>query len=364
MDTSGTTNTGEYEDSALISIQDSDFYQSGIDLIVDSRTVVYFEFNLFDSCLNTVSGGGALFAITNSTVTLSGCTFLYCSASGGPGGAVYLESIFSENRAELLLDECLFSACSSTSSGGAIWMDGGNLEDSSSTFIGNHAAIEGGAIATINSSPAVTVVEVSLVDNLLKYNTASRGGALALAGYQVNFANSTLARNGAQYSGGAAMLFNCQSTFKYVIFSRNKAEDDDSFGGALFLTGLEGVSTASISDSEFIGNYCDESGGGASFEHTSVELSSVGFINNYCGTSGGGFLAVKSEVAGTGVLFTSNEASLDGGGYYCAESTVNIGTVAFNGNSAYHGDAYYCGGMCTSTLEDVSNPTNDTISCD
>lgn len=360
MDTNGATNQRNDNDAAVL-IDDCEFYQSGVELLIDARTYVNVNATHFEECLNKASGGGALFVVTNSTILLNQCTFSYCSASGGSGGAIYVENIESQDQANLMLQNCHFDSCSSVASGGAVWIGGGDLEDSRSSYTQNHAAIGGGAIAGLNSA-FPTKRSITLDDVSLKENSAGIGGALALDGYAIAVDNSTLAKNLASSSGGAAVLYDCQSILSGVVFAGNSAQYD-SFGGALYINGEDGVSTANITNTNFIHNHCDASGGGAAFERASVVLEAVGFVDNYSASSGGGFVALQSDVTGTDVQFTSNTASADGGGYYCLKSTVALDTVTFDSNYARYGDAYYCDRQCTSTIEDVSNPTNDTISC-
>lgn len=361
MDIAGSSN--DTVSNTVVTINNNIFHASGIDLTTGSQTTVEAKGNSFQRCRNNISGGGALHVVTNSTISLYRNTFQNCSSSGGPGGAIYFQVSDSQSPAHLKQYRCQFLDCFSTASGGAIWIEGGNLEDSGSSYAGNTAIVKGGAIAAWNTGYPTIAAEISLSGGaLLEGNTGDLGGAMALYGYAVSVKNSTLAMNTAQYSAGAALFSDCQSLIEDVIFTGNKA-GIGSYGGALYVTDEGGVSTANITNTNFISNYCTRAGGGAAFQRSSVVLETVGFMENASTDSGGGFIAKEANVTGTGVLLTSNAAARDGGGYFCSQSTVALERVAFFGNFANSGGAYNCGAQCTNSLEDVANPKNDTISC-
>lgn len=137
----------------------------------------------------TMSGGQSnrLMTIgTDAAVTLSGIHLVEGTASGeslpdNSGGAIF-------TRGHLALNETTISGCSATGAGGAIRQEGGMFTALNSTFYGNEAGKEGGAISLVSGEPAF------IAHCTLTANSALTGGGLCTEG-RVTLANSIIAGN-------------------------------------------------------------------------------------------------------------------------------------------------------------------------
>ena len=103
------------------------------------------EKSCFYNLRSTTREGGAA-RIINSNVELENCRFINCSSSKS-GGALYVD--FSIDKCELEIENCLFENCQSNNQGGAFYFSNVYASESSiknCRFTNNNAASHGGAL--------------------------------------------------------------------------------------------------------------------------------------------------------------------------------------------------------------------------
>lgn len=168
---------------------------------------------------SSTSAGGAIYATGTGerSVTLSGCEFT--ANEGGAGGAVY----FSSSNFEI--DDCLFDANHSSSSGGGLNIGANASGDlRTSTFVDNRAALNGGGLALGGTSTTVSQctfagnladfdgggIHASTGSHLLEHLSLTRNQAMAAGGGLANQADTqlhnTLVAGNASFTGGAPDL--------------------------------------------------------------------------------------------------------------------------------------------------------------
>jgi CSLREA domain-containing protein len=163
------------------------------------------------------------------------------------------------------------------SGGGAIYIDGGNLEVDGSVFSDNHTYGTGGAILLWN------VTGLAIANSTFSNNEANDGGAMAIDSRSTTgvITGSTFSGNHAESGGGG--IFNVRSLFVYVAnstFSGNKASREDPLvsgrGGGIFNWGGEMM----VVNSTFTGNRARVSGGGIQNGLDGGTLSPVLYVGN------------------------------------------------------------------------------------
>ena len=141
---------------------------------------LYLEGITFANCYGTF--GGAIFAFYGATVDIVGCQFERNIASSG-GGALFVTSL-----AEVNIQSCAFIDNRSEEHGGAVYVDAGDVTAASTTFSGNSAEQDGGAVAGEWLSswlrPTIALRNCTLTGNLAGTNLQnnSHGGGLAIIG--------------------------------------------------------------------------------------------------------------------------------------------------------------------------------------
>ncbi len=287
------------------------------------------------------SGGGAFFA---QPVTLTTATFLSNTAQGRGGGARVAANLQAQGPLTLTAN------IAGVAGGGA--HVSATLALSESVFVGNHAGRGGG----LSVAGPVTLSTVTFAGNQATGAQGFGGGLYAGGATSLSdaqFVSNTARQGGGVYALGAALL-------NRVAFTANTALANG--GGALLL------STAAISDSQFIGNRAlaasgpvgwmqaqrDEamriplallalngSGGGAALFGATIITRSA-FIGNSAAEHGGGAYG-WGAVSGERVAWRDNRAAQCGGGLHLAGMPVGGRSRWVNslwaGNAAAQGAA-------------------------
>ncbi len=257
-----------------------------------------------------------------------------------------------------------------------------NIAVSGSTFDGNHAQNNGGAIynhsVADNNGKAGDMV---LTNNIFKNNTANawggaifNGAAMTITGGE--FTNNTAAFAGALSSGTASTRMNIEN----ATFTGNTAEEI----GAVALFGSEG----NLTNVTFTGNKATSSadnadGAGALFlgAVSKTVLDTVTFDGNTSAAKGGA-IATRTADMGNNTnarldilnsIFKNNTATTNGGAFdnflYSSkqdDTAVYISGTTFEANSAANGGAIYNhgetdkGGNTASTIIADSTFTGNT----
>jgi hypothetical protein len=127
---------------------------------------------------NSAASGGAIHVMANIPLSISHCTFERNRAQES-GGAITVRSLW-DAGGTLRLDDCLFAQNLAGRMGGALYVaaanpiEATNVRASASTFVGNQAGVEGGALA-------VHFRSYTQVENCIAWgNRADRGAQFAL----------------------------------------------------------------------------------------------------------------------------------------------------------------------------------------
>jgi predicted outer membrane repeat protein len=156
------------------------------------------------------------------------------NTSTGLGGAIW----FSTAGATLTINNSTVSNNTATNNGGAIGTSGGSntIAFNNSTFTGNKSSISGGVIDAGGGGGELNVTNSTFTGN----SASSNGGAIS-SGYVVyNFVNCTLSGNSAGGAGGAVAGFNNFQKFTNCTFFGNTA---GSGGGAITTTNATGTAS-------------------------------------------------------------------------------------------------------------------------
>ncbi len=297
----------------------------------------------------TAGGGG----ISNEGhLELEGCTFDGNMADNSFGGALYARPYTGDYVLSVSVKGCTFqnNTCTRTSdmasenceldrgSGGAIMValvtvhdcTANLVIDGTSSFTGNHADRNGGAIAMTVSS--------TFQDDLdLASPTATIDANLELK--KVTISGNSCGRTGASWTPAGSRY---------------------GYGGAIYLSYFNLKVTGSNADVQAYNNSAQEYGGTVGIYKGNVTMSSGTFgIANNPNTApyGGGFYVNRGTVNFNGGIIASNTASQSGGGVYVQNGNFNMkggtigGSATADGNSATagHGGGVYVatGGICT-----------------
>lgn len=292
--------------------------------------------NGFGVTFDGTSAGDRAFLQTGGTLSLSGLTIQNFTAT---------------------------NVTTSSTSGGAIRVEGGDLNISGSTFIGNSGLtggairLQGGGTGTINSSTftgnsslqggAITTSSANLnligsqVTNNTSINTGNLatgiGGGLSLSGGVVSIDNSDISDNVGERAGGGLRINGATVTITNSSINSNEAQTLDEDGGGLIVFGEADVT---ISDSEINENTSNGSAGGLQMQNvdTEVTLERTTVDGNEART-GGGIAIDGGELTITQTTISNNEATdTTGGGIQGVRATdITIENSTISGNTSSGG---------------------------
>jgi CSLREA domain-containing protein len=196
--------------------------------------------------------------------------------------------------------------------GGAIW-NRGLLSIEDSTFIGNNAALGGGAIFnTLSGSLAIS--GSSFVNN----STGGSGGAISNETGEVTIHNSSFSGNSSAAHGGA--VYNIANSGDVMSVTETSMSDNVSADGA----GIYHKDGAlRIISSDFASN----SGGALFNERGQLEIAESSFIGN----DGDGMYSRRGNVLISHSSFSGNT----GNGIYNEHGYVEVAQGAFEGNGGH-----------------------------
>lgn len=198
---------------------------------------------------------GAGLHAKNSTVTVLGATFTDNHATNQGGGHVWCEGC------TLTVDASTFTGGTSSTIGAGIRISGsaGGVDIVGSSFDGNVASTDGGAIAALTGTLTVT-------DSTFTGNSAATGGGLSLAADGYFLQQNTFCGNTAGALGGGVHSDNADGTLLHNVFFENSS---GGAGGGLALDGGTVVST----NESWVGN--EAGGAGAALQVVSGTLTST-----------------------------------------------------------------------------------------
>ncbi len=162
------------------------------------------------------------------------------NGSSSIGGAIYISDT------SPTIQRCVFSNNNASSDGGAIYaVKNANPTFDRCTFQGNSAGHHGGAIYLAHQGVGSTHIDGTIVDSLLKSNSAEwRGGAIYVVGNAPNVVikNSRIEGNTSVKEGGGIAAEGFEpDTVKIVncVISKNEATGTDGYGGGLAFLGSQ-----------------------------------------------------------------------------------------------------------------------------
>lgn len=216
---------------------------------VGPGTIVLDSLNISGG--HNAQGGGIISSVGETNLTVKKCHFTGNTARG-VGGAIYFSRSSGTGTPVLTLQNSTFTGNSAVAEGGAIYATfpvqiqncsftgnsgrrggailmgtstGPTSAFADSTFTGNSATADGGAIYLGNGS---ILLERSTVDgNSALFN----GGGIYCQGDAILLKSSTVSRNSAEISGGGIFTYSGYNQFENSTISLNTA---NNYGGGIF----------------------------------------------------------------------------------------------------------------------------------
>ena len=309
---------------------------AGGGVFVDTTGKVRIDSTHFTDNTATTGAGGGLYAFADGGILVTRC-LVSGNTSAKSGGGMYLRA--DPKTASILVDGSTFISNDAGIHGGGMQLhrkNGGTATVRNSTFTGNTATLDGGAL----------YLEVGrmIVDRcVFSGNSAgSEGGAIARGGPDsLVIKNSRFDGNSAD-SGGALYLNGAQAvTITGSAFTGNKSTVTS--GGAIH---AQGGIVLTVKTSSFFGNTTTANGGAIALTGTGTSLLlAASTVSGNAGVEGGGIYAgLGAKLTVTGGTFIGNSASIGGGGIHTTGTgasavDVSITGTLFQGNRADRGGA-------------------------
>ena len=264
------------------------------------------------------TGGGAV-RVSHATLNLNSCYFYGNSATGGHGGAIFVNV-----GGTLNADNCIFgdaddatkmnSVATNNPFGGCIYVIGSaNLSNCS--FVGNTSAYRGGAIA-LDASGSLDIDSCTF-----QANSSVLGGAIyvhaitSTASLEVD--NTLFMANTVTTTGGGAVGVSGDSKtytgmlkFRNCLFDGNTASNS---GGAVWDNG----GSASFTDCSFARNMVTE---------TVAPENATGGGAVFCGTTSGG----TTKLYFNRCFFANNQVAAGRWGHHIAITSTGYANVGIN----------------------------------
>ena len=254
----------------------------GAAIWMDDHSALLTSNNLFKG--NEAEDGGAIWFDNDTFGSLSGDTFIDNHAVGDvdmtdpEGGAIYMEYDYPT---------------------------GNILSVEDATFSGNTSAEDGGAIC-VQEAVLVTITDSTFTDNhAIGADSSTEGGAVYVDYGDLTVTGSTFTGNTAYEDGGAIALDDAENDHLFLLnntFTSNRASGDtDADGGAVYFV----ADSAEITSNTFSRNQAGRDGGAAyggwmrEWEENTVialavQINGNGFFSNRARTYGGA-LALESH---------------------------------------------------------------------
>jgi len=278
---------------------------------------------------NTATSGGGIYHTGIGNFTMLGGMISSNTATTSGGGIINFGRVF-------LLGGVIANntATSTTTYGGGIYNQGGNIVMFGG-MISNNTATSGGGIYNQGSSGNVTVL-----GGVIANNTATNSGGGILNFGLVTMVNGTITNNTATNGGGISNS-GSSSSGDVTVLGGVIANNTATSGGGIYNTG--GSANFTLSGGTIAGNTADN-GGGIYLEYGLVRLFGGMVANNTAVTDGGGVWVARTRLAN---LFVDSEG-------VGSNQTVFLGNVASRAtNRLPADDAIYASHIFTSQW---SNP--------
>lgn len=293
-------------------------FQNTNSVLTSMGTLNLHNLTLLDvSIINygTLNATNVTFKNSIAYLKYSQATDIVNSASNSFGGAIYCPS-YQDLTANVYIENCTFIN-NTAEYGGAVYMEGGNLNILNSLFLDNYAYNFGGAVACDYNSRIT--IEKSKFINSRSVNDA--GGALYLKDSKLT-ANDVSIDNSNATFGAAITSLSSTVTINRLNFSNNQAKYE---GGAIY----QFYGSLTLRNSNLINNSAKN--GGALFidNTTSSILYQNIFTNNTAFSHGGAvYSLLNSKTRFNYNEYYDNKAKVENDFY----ETSSINLVIGNGN--------------------------------
>ena len=314
----------------------------------------------------TVNGnGGAIYASTNTVVTVSDGSITGCQAVNG--GAIYadLSSTVDLSGGEISGNTAAGEGEEAQAKGGAIYAEG--KVNMSGGVVKNNSSITNGGGFYLSDNATFTMTGGSLTGN----SSANGGGIYSGGGVVLSNAKAAISGNTASGNGGGVYVSESGSlTMTAGSIGAESSPNTAVNGSGVYLAGEATLTGGSIS---YNGTEGSGNGGGIYLNTAdAIILSGIELSHNQA-ANGGAVYAVKPEGTENNITFakgtiSDNTASGNGGGVYLASGVkfdMTGGTLgtnqAANGGGAYVGsgsDMTLSGGTIRSNT--AKSGTDDT----
>ena len=220
--------------------------------------------------------------------------------------------------------------------GGAVYMEDGIFNMSGNAKIRNCNADKGGAVYISKSANALDSPKFYMKGGTIEYcQSASSGGAVYLKGGEVFMSGGTISQNMAQNGNGGGMYIaqgnlamsgsanvSENSAVKSVASSSLRDSATAGNGGGIYVTSPNGNVNVDIIGGTITGNSCNQNGGGICVDMSQAKETDVATIN------------IGSDGQTGGPQIDGNKAVFYGGGLYAkgtkAEVTIYDGSIKDN----------------------------------
>ena len=239
----------------------------------------------------------------------------------GNGG----QRIFEVTAGSLALIDITLTNGASSSYGGAVWVDGGNLIVRNSHITNSNASQGGGAIGISNGTASVSL------GSTLAYNRAHRGGAVWVgqSGRFFSERGLSIVNNAAAGTGGG--IFN-QGTVQIIgpgSIERNTASGRG--GGIMSRGGTVILESGGLR----VANNSAAGGGGISLLEGANLTAIYGLYvgNNRATNGGGGGIGVDHSTLRLAHATVESNNAMKGGGIWGTSASIAVDNTVFQGNT-------------------------------
>lgn len=237
--------------------------EDGGSIVVDGGEVTIEDSIIRNNNVANGKKGGAIFAKTSATITISGTTIENNKAEGGAGGALYLDTSQSGNNEHVTLSMgSTVLKNNQADEGGSVALEkSASLTCNGCEFDGNEAK-SGGAITAYEKN------NIHIDNSQFKNNKATEkyGGAIKQLSCSSGDISSTTFEGNEAKEGGAGMYSNyevgdheCSNSLSEISFDNNLVTDSGKKGGGALFFGasdntLAAKMTHILTASNFTGN--------------------------------------------------------------------------------------------------------------
>jgi CSLREA domain-containing protein len=224
-----------------------------------------------------------------------------------------------------------------SSGGGALYNNGGVLRVNNSLFEGNSAVASGGAMSLVGAEGLVEITATRFINNTASMN----GGAIATANSTVTITNSTFTGNQSDpddraFGNGGAISNDGRMTISNSTINNNTAYGDfsgDAIGGGIFNMSILKVVNSTISGNTTVHQENIAAGGGIGNDdvlaNADTELINVTITGNTADYGGGVYAGIgKLSLANT--IVSGNTASVSGADCNYYNNTATVTSIGNN----------------------------------